>query len=389
MKKAIVMVLDGVGAGELPDAGDYGDRGSDTLGNVARSVGGLQLPNLKAMGLGNLHRIMGVEPVRLPLASWGRMAEASRGKDSTTGHWEMMGLISRSPMPTFPDGFPGRVIRKFQELTGRPVLGNEAASGTEIVARLGREQVATGGLIVYTSADSVFQIAAHEDVVPVEELYEYCRMAREMLSPPDLGVGRVIARPFIGEEGNYVRTSRRRDFSLPPPDTTLLDLLAGNGVPVCGVGKIDDLFAHRNIETVHAASNDEEMAILLDMTSRCAGGFVFANFCDFDTRWGHRNNFVGFAAGLSAFDSWLPSFTSILSPGDLLIITADHGNDPTTPSTDHSREYVPLLSHSPGRPGRSLGVRSTFSDISRTLCDFFSLECPFPGESFLEREGEA
>ncbi len=386
MKKAIVMVLDGVGAGELPDAGEYGDRGSDTLGNVARAVGGLNLPGLQAMGLGNLHRIKGVEPVPSPIASWGRMAEASRGKDSTTGHWEMMGIVSTSPMPTFPGGFPPGIIERFQELTGRPVLGNEVASGTEIVARLGREQVETEGLIVYTSADSVFQVAAHEGVVPVAELYEYCRMARDMLSPPELGVGRVIARPFTGEEGNYVRTARRKDFSLPPPNPTLLDLFAENGVPVCGVGKIDDLFAHRNIETVHAASNDEEMAILLDMTCRCEGGFVFANFCDFDTQWGHRNNFVDFAAGLKAFDSWLPSFMSILSPGDLLIITADHGNDPTTPSTDHSREYAPLLCYSPGIPGRNLGIRGTFSDISRTLCDFFDLECPFPGVSFLGGE---
>ncbi len=384
LNKALVLVLDGVGTGELPDAGEYGDCGSDTLGNTARAVGGLHLPNLGRMGLGNIHPIEGVDPVEFPEGSWGKMAERSRGKDSTTGHWEMMGIVSEHPMPTFPGGFPPELIERYSELTGRIILGNEVASGTEILERLGEKQVETGGLIVYTSADSVFQVAAHQDVVPVDELYEHCKTARKMLQPPEFGVGRVIARPFTGSKGSFTRTAQRRDFSLPPPGETLLDLFASRGIPVQGVGKIDDLFAHRNIETVHAGSNDEEMLILEKMTHSNTGGFIFANFCDFDTKWGHRNNFQDFAGGLEALDKWLPSLIKKLHPGDLMLITADHGNDPTTESTDHSREFVPLLCYSPGVPGRDLGVRDTFTDIACTLCDFFRIPCPFPGSSFLK-----
>ena len=382
MKKALVLVLDGVGTGELPDASEYGDCGSDTLGNTARAVGGLQLPNLERLGLGNIHPIKGVKPVKNPGASWGKMAERSKGKDSTTGHWEMMGVVSETPMPTFPNGFPEQLIEKYTELTGRNIIGNEVASGTEILERLGEKQMKTGGLIVYTSADSVFQVAAHQDIVPVEELYKHCITARELLKPPDLGVGRVIARPFTGYPGSFTRTALRRDFSLEPPERTLIDLLAEMDIPVHGVGKIDDLFAHRNIETVHAGSNEEEMALLVKMAAGSNGGFIFANFCDFDTKWGHRNNFKDFAGGLEALDSWLPSLLNTLNPDDLMIITADHGNDPTTASTDHSREFVPLLCYSQGFPGRKLGVRETFSDIACTLCDFFSIPCPFPGNSF-------
>lgn len=384
MNKALVLVLDGVGTGELPDADEYGDCGSDTLGNTARAVGGLDLPNLRRLGLGNIHRIEGVDPVEFPEGSWGKMAERSRGKDSTTGHWEMMGIVSENPMPTFPNGFPAELIDRYSKLTGKIILGNEAASGTEILDRLGEEQIKTGGLIVYTSADSVFQVAAHEDAVPVEELYGHCETARKLLKPPEFGVGRVIARPFTGSTGSFTRTAQRRDFSLPPPGETLLDLFAARGIPVQGVGKIDDLFAHRNIETVHAGSNDEEMLILEKMTSESTGGFIFANFCDFDTKWGHRNNFKDFAGGLETLDKWLPRLLEKLHPGDLLIITADHGNDPTTESTDHSREFVPLLCYSPGVSGRDLGVRGTFSDVACTLCDFFRIPCPFSGSSFLK-----
>lgn len=384
LRKAVVLVLDGVGAGELPDADSYGDKGSNTLGNTARAVGGLNLPNLQKLGLGNILSIEGVNPVDKPEASWGKMAERSHGKDSTTGHWEMMGLISEIPMPTFPKGFPEKLITLYSDLTGREILGNEVASGTEILERLGQEQMNTGGLIVYTSADSVFQVAAHEEVVPVEELYRCCEIARNMLTPPDLGVGRVIARPFTGEQGNFTRTARRKDFSLSPPGETLIDVLTAREVPVSGVGKIDDLFAHRNIKTVHAGSNEEEMIILRKMAAESTGGFIFANFCDFDSKWGHRNNFTGFARGLEEVDAWLPTLLREFRRGDLLIITADHGNDPTTPSTDHSREFVPLLCFSPGVKGKNLGIRKTFSDLACTLCDFFQVKCVFSGNSFLE-----
>jgi len=383
MRKAIVLVLDGVGIGEMPDAGEYGDRGSNTLGNTALAVGGLNLPNLQKLGLGNIENIKGVPPVEHPLASWGKMIEMSKGKDSTTGHWEMMGIVSEVPMPTFPLGFPDDLVRRYSELTGRVILGNEAASGTEIIERLGEEQVQTGGLIVYTSADSVFQVAAHEQVIPVELPYEYCETARTILQPPELGVGRVIARPFTGEAGSYTRTSARRDFSLPPPGETLIDVLAAGGIPVKGVGKIDDLFAHRNIETVHAGSNEEEMRILQRMVGESRGGFIFANLCDFDTQWGHRNNYRGFAEGLTAVDKWLPTLLKLLDHRDIFMLTADHGNDPTTPSTDHSREYTPILLYSPSFAGRPLGVRRTFSDIASTLCDFFGIPGSFPGDSFL------
>jgi len=385
LKKAVVLVLDGAGIGEMPDASNYGDCGSDTIGNTARAVGGLHLPVLQSMGLGNIHPVQGVEPVGSPVASWGKMREMSVGKDSTTGHWEMMGLVSSVAMPVFPEGFPASFIKKYSESCGHIILGNEVASGTEIIQRLGKEQIRTKGLIVYTSADSVFQIAAHESAVPVDELYRCCRIAREMLVPPDLGVSRVIARPFTGDApGEYSRTSRRKDFSVPPPGTTLLDRLAEENIPVTGVGKIDDLFNHRNITTAHTADNTQGMKLVLDKVHQSSGGFIFANFCDFDSKWGHRNDFHGFATGLSAVDNWLPQLMQSLSFGDLLIVTADHGNDPTTPSTDHSREYVPLLVYTPKCSGTSLGIRTTFSDIACTLLDFFRINGDFPGSSFLK-----
>jgi len=385
LKKAVVLVLDGAGIGEMPDAADYGDCGSDTIGNTAAAVGGLNLPVLKSMGLGNIHPVAGVASVDSPVASWGKMREMSVGKDSTTGHWEMMGLVSPVAMPVFPEGFPSSFVAAFSDACGHTILGNEVASGTEIIQRLGEEQIRTKGLIVYTSADSVFQIAAHESVVPVDELYRCCLIARNMLVPPDLGVSRVIARPFTGDtSGKYARTSRRKDFSVSPPGTTLLDRLAEESIPVTGVGKIDDLFNHRNIITVHTADNAEGMKLVLEKVRSSSGGFIFANFCDFDSKWGHRNNFRGFAAGLSVVDNWLPQLMRSLGRGDLLIITADHGNDPTTPSTDHSREYVPLVVYTPGCSGTALGVRSTFSDVACTLLDFFRVAGDFPGSSFLK-----
>jgi len=382
-RKAAVLVLDGVGAGELPDAAEFGDSGSDTLGNLARAVNGLNLPNFETMGLGNLHPIMGVEPVRDPASSFGRMSEVSRGKDSTSGHWEMMGLPLIVPFPTFPEGFPREFIELYSSLTGHRILGNRAASGTLIVSELGEDQQQCGGLIVYTSADSVFQVAAHEEQVPVNELYRCCRIARDILTPPDMGVGRVIARPFRGSPGEYYRTPFRKDYSLAPPGRTLLDALANAGVQRTGVGKIDELFAHRSISTVHVTGNSEALDEFERQLREMDYGFIFANLGDFDTRWGHRNDADGFAAGLVEVDSRLPKLLELIGGDDLFIITADHGNDPTTPSTDHSREYAPLLVYSGERRGTDLGTRETFSDIACTLAEFFHLSDTFPGRSFL------
>lgn len=386
-RKAVLLVLDGVGAGALPDAGAYGDEGADTLGNLSRAVGGLDLPLLGSMGLGNLHPVEGVVPVAEPSASWGRMMERSAGKDSTTGHWELMGLVSATPFPVYPDGFPERIVEAFERASGRRVIGNVAASGTEIIELLGREHLETGALIVYTSADSVFQVAAHLDVVPLQELYEVCRKAREILQPPD-GVGRVIARPFTGSPGAFRRTHDRRDFSLPPPGTTLLDLLAAAGIPAVGVGKVDDIFAHRAITSVHVSSDSEALDRLEEQAGGPGGGLVFANLCDFDTLWGHRNDVRGFARGLEEVDARLGAILGRLESGDLFILTADHGNDPTTPGTDHTREHVPLLVVSPGSRGAPLGTRETFADVAATLAEYFRLPERFGASSFLEEVTE-
>lgn len=380
-RRAVLLVLDGVGAGALPDAARYGDEGADTLGNLSRAVGGLHLPVLEGMGLGNLLPIEGVPPAAAPSASWGRLAEVSAGKDSITGHWEMMGLISHTPFPTYPSGFPAGIIEAFERETGRRTIGNRAASGTEIIEELCLEHIRLGAFIVYTSSDSVFQIAAHEGVIPVEELYEACRTARRLLQGPD-AVARVIARPFSGECGSLVRTPRRRDFSMEPPGPTLLDLMESAGIPRRGVGKIDDLFAHRGITSVHVPDNRAGLAELASVLALGESGFVFANLVDFDSKWGHRNDPAGFAQGLSEVDDALPGLMSALDEGDLFIITADHGNDPTTPGTDHTREYAPVLAWSPGIPGRPLGDRRSFSDIAATLALFFGLEGDIPGDPF-------
>jgi phosphopentomutase len=387
LARAILIVLDGLGVGALPDAERYGDAGSDTLGNMASAVGGLHLPTLESLGLGCLHTIQGVVPVPAPRACHGRMREVSAGKDSTTGHWELMGVITRQPYPVYPHGFPDEVIDAFRRATGYDVLGNEPASGTEIIQRLGDEHLATGKLIVYTSADSVFQIAAHEERVEPQELYRICRIARRLLVPPHQ-VSRVIARPFIGDSGHYERTANRHDFSVEPPDDLLLPVLQGRGVRIISVGKIADLYAGKGIDEKHASkSNDQGMALLAELyrASTATPAFYLLNLVDFDTLWGHRNDPIGMADGLASFDAWLGGFLPALAAEDLLLLTADHGNDPTTPSTDHSREYVPLLALTGSqRHGSDLGTRQTLADVAATVAGFFGVAAPAVGTSFLD-----
>jgi phosphopentomutase len=378
----VVLVADSVGAGALPDAADYGDAGSDTLGNLSRAVGGLTLPVLGGLGLGNVVPILGVPPVARPAASWGRMAERSPGKDTITGHWEMMGVPLSEPLSLFPRGFPPEVLDPWIAATGVPgVLANRAASGTQIIEELGEEHQRTGKPIVYTSADSVFQVAAHEETVPLETLYAWCREARRILDP--LRVARVIARPFVGKPGAYQRTYNRRDFSMPPPRPTVLERLAAAGVPVIGVGKIGDVFDRRGIsEDVHTQGNADGLRRTAEILSRLERGLLFVNLVDFDMLWGHRNDVKGYARGLEDMDRGLPPVLDALRQGDVLAITADHGCDPTTPSTDHSREYVPLLVRVPGRDGAPLGTRASFADLGATVAQFFGVE-PGAGRSFL------
>ncbi len=379
------VVLDGVGVGEAPDAADYGDVGSNSLGNTARAVGGLRLPNLERMGLGNVCDIPGVPPTIVPIAHHGRMRPVAAGKDSTSGHWELMGCVLDEPMPVYPEGFPADLIAEFSRATGRGVIGNKPASGTEIIKELGDRHVETGDLIVYTSQDSVFQIAAHEEIVPVGELYRCCEAARSMLSPPH-SVARVIARPFVGRSGAYYRTERRRDFSVLPPSDTVLDRLVASGRDVVTIGKIDDLFAGRGItRAVHSRDNREGMQRTLDMVRDVTGGLIFTNLVDFDTMWGHRNDARAYALGLEDYDSFLSEFMPALDENDMLIITSDHGNDPTTPSTDHSREEVPLLVWFGGLArGGALGVRKTFADVGATVAQNFGVDSE-AGESFLDK----
>jgi phosphopentomutase len=381
-RRAIILVLDGVGIGAAPDAASYGDAGSDTLGNLARARGGLSLPNLAAAGLGNIAPIEGVAPAATPQGAWGKMRPASAGKDSTTGHWEIAGLHLERPFPTYPGGFPQELIDRFTRATGRGVIGNVPASGTEIIARLGAAHESTGELIVYTSADSVFQVAAHEQVVPLEELYAACEAARAMLVAPH-DVSRVIARPFVGRPGEYVRTANRRDYALPPPDETLLDDLAAAGVPRAGVGKVDDLFAGRGLRARHTTGNAEGVEAILEWLAGEQGGLLFANLVDFDTLYGHRNDVAGFERALREFDDALPTIRSALREDDLLFITADHGNDPTTSSTDHAREYVPLLAVGEPVHPVPIGVRETFSDLGATVAEWLNVGFRGRGTSFL------
>jgi phosphopentomutase len=391
--RAILVVLDGVGVGELPDAAAYGDQGSNTLVNVARAAGGLSLPNFGRLGLGNLvtdagFELAGVGACDSPVASYGRMAQASPGKDTTTGHWEIAGIQLVHPFPTYPAGFPPEIIAAFEASIGRRILGNRPASGTAIIKELGEEHMATGSPIVYTSADSVFQIAAHENIIAPDELYDMCRAARAILTGPH-AVGRVIARPFEGSPGHFTRTIRRRDFSLSPPGPTLLDLVADAGLDVMGCGKVDDIFAAQGITlSKHVAGNDGVFDAILSFLDENRPGLIFANLIDFDMKWGHRNDVEGFARGLEHVDRRLPELLQRLTNDDLLVMCADHGNDPTTPGTDHSREYVPVLAMCPraaraGRSGRPIGVRSTFADLGATIAEFLGIPWSLAGESFL------
>ncbi len=385
--RAIVIVLDSVGAGELPDAAAYGDAGSDTLGNLSR-VRLLSIPALAALGLSAAAPMSGVPVPPAPRACWGRMAARSAGKDSVTGHWELMGVVLERPFPTFPFGFPSDLMAAFESRIGRPVLGNVVASGTAIIDQLGEEHCRSARPIVYTSADSVFQIAAHEGVVPVSQLYEWCRIAYS-LAVDGLGMGRVIARPFAGVPGAFVRTANRHDYAMPPPTETLLDRLQAADVPVTTVGKVSDLFAGRGVTTSRpTASDDQGVTEVCAALERGEAGLLFANLVDFDSLYGHRNDVEGYAANLERFDARLGQILGRLQPGDLFVVTADHGNDPTTPSTDHSREYVPLLAMTGRqRAGRSLGTRSTFGDVGQTLATYFGVG-PMPhGESFLDALG--
>ena len=381
-RRAIIVVLDGVGIGAAPDAASYGDVGSNTLGNLARAVGGLVLPNLQRAGLGNIASLAGVEPANPPTAAWGLMRPRSAGKDSTTGHWEIAGVHLSRPFPTFPDGFPEGVIEEFASRTGRRVIGNCAASGTGIIDRYGAEQARSGAWIVYTSADSVFQVAAHEDVIPLEELYRACETARAMLVPPN-DVSRVIARPYRGVEGHYERTANRRDYSIQPPEETLLDALAAAGIPREGVGKVDDLFAGRGIASRHVQSNVEGTRLIVDWIRGDRSGLLFCNLVDFDQLYGHRNDAPGFHEALRAFDAALPTIHAALREDDLLFLTADHGNDPTTPSTDHARESVPLLVLGPHVQPTAVGERETFSDLGATVAEWLGVGFRGRGTSFL------
>jgi phosphopentomutase len=381
-RRAIILVLDGVGVGAAADAAQYGDVGSDTLGNLARARNGLDLPNLGEAGLGNISAIQGVPPTRTPDAAWGMMRPASAGKDSTTGHWEIAGLHLERPFPTYPNGFPAELLAAFSKATGRPVIGNVPASGTEIIARFGEEHQRTGAFIVYTSADSVFQVAAHEEVVPLKELYAACEKARALLRAPN-DVARVIARPFVGNAGAYQRTANRRDYSLAPPGETLLDALAAAGVPRAGVGKVDDLFAGRSLRSRHSTSNAEGITFIMDWLRADQGGLLFANLVDFDTLYGHRGDAAGFERALREFDDALPAIRAALREDDLLFITADHGNDPTTGSTDHARENVPLLALGAAVRSGPLGTRDTLSDLGATVGEWLNVGFRGKGSSFL------
>jgi phosphopentomutase len=381
--RAIVIVMDSVGIGELPDAGAYGDEGSNTVGNIAKQIP-LRIPTLRSLGFDRLVSIGGAPTTAAPRAATGRMAEASAGKDSVTGHWEMMGVVLDRAFPTFPNGFPPDVIREFSQRTGRGVLGNKAASGTTIIDELGPEHMNTGAFIVYTSADSVFQIAAHEEIVPLAELYRACEIAYGLVGE-GMGVGRVIARPFVGSPGQFKRTANRHDYALPPAGETLLDRVKASGKQVVAIGKIEDLFAGRGItRAIHTSSDEEGMDVVEREMADVNRGLIFTNLVDFDTQYGHRNDVAGYAANLERFDARLARVLPMLKTDDLLVVTADHGNDPTTPSTDHAREYVPLLvTGERVRPAVDLGTRRTFADLGQTLADVFGVGRLPHGTSFL------
>lgn len=387
ISRVLIIVLDGLGVGELPDASFYGDAGSNTLAHTAKAVGGLRVPVLESFGLGCLTDVAGVPCSAKPLAAYGKMAELSKGKDTTTGHWEMTGIVLEKPFPVFEGGFPPEVIEPFEAAIGRKVLGNLKASGTEIIQLLGEEHIRTGYPIIYTSADSVFQIAAHEEIVPLELLYEWSAAARSLLRE-EYAVGRVIARPFTGQPGDFRRTSNRKDYSLLPPKPTLLDGLAAAGFPVVGIGKIDDIFAGRGVTvSFHSKSNDEGMAKVLDAMDQFPQGLIFVNLVDFDMLYGHRNDAAGYARALEQFDLQLVDVLFKLRNSDLLFIVSDHGCDPIFHHTDHTREYVPLLVYGPQVLPGSLGIRQTFADLAATVAALFGLPPLEVGTKFVAELG--
>jgi phosphopentomutase len=386
IRRVTLIVLDSVGCGDAPDAGDYGDQDANTLRNISRAVGGLQLPNMGRLGLGNLTEIVGTPPVVAAEGAFGRLTEVSAGKDTTTGHWELSGVILERPFPVYPNGFPGDLMAEFELRIGRRTLGNYPASGTEIIQRLGAEHLRTGQPIVYTSADSVFQIACHEEIIPVDELYRFCHVARDLLEG-EHAVGRVIARPFTGGPGSFARTERRKDFSLEPLVETILDAVKAGGLDVMGVGKIEDIFAHRGLTmSQHTGNNMAGIDAVLEFLATDARGLIFANLVDFDSLYGHRNDPQGYAAALEAFDARLPEIVSNLREDDLLMITADHGNDPTTMGTDHSRERVPIMvvGHHV-KPNVDLGTRSSFADVAATIAELLQTSWNGPGTSFASK----
>ncbi|MDD7795071.1 phosphopentomutase [Clostridium sp. 'White wine YQ'] len=385
IKRVIWIVLDSVGMGALPDADKYGDVGSNTIGNVSKYNGGLKLPNMESLGLGLIDGMENINKAQNPIGCYGKLHEASNGKDTVTGHWEMVGVKTEVAFPTYPNGFPKDLIEEFEEKTGRKVIGNKVASGTEILDELGEEQLKTGALIVYTSADSVFQIAAHEELIPLDDLYKYCEIAREMLHG-DRKVARVIARPYIGEPGNFSRTPNRKDYALVPPHETTLDILKSAGVPVMAVGKIEDIFSGKGItHAVHTKDNMDGVDKTLDYMKESTSGLIFTNLVDFDSKWGHRNNAKAYGEGLEAFDQRLKEIISNMKEEDVLFITADHGCDPTFPGTDHTREYVPFLAYGKSlKEGYNLGIKMGFYSMGQTICDIFNTEKIQNGESFLK-----
>jgi phosphopentomutase len=388
LRRAIVVVLDGVGAGANPDAQAYGDEGASSLEHCAQAIGGLELPHLGSLGLGNITPILGTPPREDTTGAYGRMTATAAGKDSVAGHWELMGAVLQKPLSTYPQGFPADIVQAFEQAIGKKTIGNKAASGTEIIKELGAEHMRTGYPIIYTSADSVFQVAAHQDIIPLTELYRICQIARDMLTG-EHAVGRVIARPFISTPGTFQRTEHRRDFSLAPLNTTLLDLLKASGKEVIGIGKIEDLFAGRGLtQSDHTETNREGMAATLRWLERDFTGLLFVNLVEFDMLWGHRRDSQGYAQALRDVDSWVPQVQRLMRPGDALFFVADHGVDPTYRGTDHTREYIPLLAYGkPIRPGVNLNTRATFADLGQTLAQTFDVGTLEAGTSFAHEVG--
>lgn len=384
INRVILLIVDGFGVGALPDAAEYGDDGANTLAHVADAAGGLNLPILESLGLGCIGEFRGVRRSGDPDGCFGKMASLSKGKDSVTGHWEIAGVVVNHAFPIYPHGFPDDLIQRFEQAIGRKVLGNRAASGTDIIKELGEEHLRTRWPIVYTSADSVFQIAAHDSVVPVGELYEWCRIARRLLKPPHL-LGRVIARPFTGEPGRFMRTAGRRDFSVAPIDQTLLDRVKASGQLVIGIGKIEDLFAGQGLtRSIHLTSDADHFDVAIKLLHTVPRGLIFINLIEFDTVYGHRNDAIGWAKALETLDGKLPKLLQALRPDDMLCLTGDHGNDPTTPSTDHSREYVPVLIYGPRLArGVNIGTRQTFADLGQTIAEALRTPMLTAGQSFL------